>query len=402
MPGAFTAVRVRDVPADIEPVARRVIDLAPGTPYSPELLDRASQALRDLNIFRRVELTPVEVAPGELLLDANLGDPADGDGDGERRQLDGRLDPGQRRLGPPQPLRRRPWPRTRARPTRRTSSRGTSRFWWPALVTPRSRADLTLSYKVEDEDSYRLESRGAALTNLFSIDPKTSLRVGVEITRGDLDNRSADPDAFIDDVGLQTILTGRWFHDSADDALVPSHGSRLGLEAGVSVPGLLTDNPFARVRATQSRYLPLRGKRLVAAARIDVGYAWPLGDASDLTPPQRFFAGGVSTMRGYHRRALGPHDDAGKPIGGEAMLLAGVELRQQLIGMFGVASFVDAGQVWRRGDAVALSELACAAGAGLMVTTPVGPVRLDVAYNLTTPPSGEPRTLLQLGIGHPY
>jgi translocation and assembly module TamA len=401
VPGTFSAVRVRNVPADVELLARRVIDLTPGTPYSPEFLDRTSQALRDLNIFRRVDLEPVEVGPGDLLLDANLL---------IRPMVTARASVGS-------------WTDDWIRVTAGWAHRnlfggarglelaaaysphlieGTSRFWWPALVTPRSRADLTFLYKVEDEDSYRLESRGGSLTNLFSIDPRTSLRVGVEITRGNLDNRSADPESFIDDVGLQTIVAGRWFRDAANDALVPSRGYRLGFEASVSAPGVLTDNPFGRLRATESHYLPLRGKRLVAAARLDVGYAWPLGDASDLTPQQRFFAGGVSTMRGYHRRELGPHDVAGKPIGGEAMVLAGAELRQQLVGMFGVSAFIDAGQVWRRTDEVDLSQIACAAGGGLMVTTPVGPVRLDVAFNLTTPPSGEPRTVLQLGIGHPY
>jgi outer membrane protein assembly factor BamA len=401
VPGSFSAVRVRNVPADIEPLAQRVIDLTPGTPYSPEFLDRTSQALRDLNIFRRVELKPVEIGPGDLLLEANLL---------IRPMATARASVGSWTDD---------WIRVTAGWAHRNlfgRARGlelgaaysphliesTSRFWWPALLTPRSRADLTFHYKIEDEDSYRLESRGGSLTNLFSIDSRTSLRVGMEITRGDLDNRSADPEAFIDDVGLQTIFAGRWFRDTADDALVPSRGSRLGFEASVSVPGVLTDNPFGRLRATESRYLPLRGKRLVAAARLDVGYAWPLGDASDLTPQQRFFAGGVSTMRGYHRRELGPHDVAGQPIGGEAMVLAGAELRQQLVGMFGIAAFVDVGQVWRRTDDVDLTQMAYAAGGGLMVTTPVGPVRLDVAYNLTAPLPGEPRTVVQLGIGHPY
>ncbi len=400
-PGTFQSVVVREVPADIEPVVTRVIDLRPGTPYSPEFLDRTGQALRDLDIFRRVELEAVEVAPGNLRLDATAV---------IRPMVTARASAGSwtddwirvtagwahRNL----------FGRARGLELGATYSahlvEGTARFWWPTLVTPRSRADLMFSYRIEDEDSYRLESRGGSLTNLFSIDPKTSVRVGVEVTRGDLDNRSADPEAFIDDVGLQTIFTGRWFRDSADDALVPSQGHRLGLEARLSVPGLLTDNPFLHLRATESRYLPLRGKRLVAAGRLDVGYAWPLGDAIDLTPQHRFFAGGVSTMRGYRRRDLGPRDSENNPIGGETMVLAGVELRQQLIGLFGAAIFFDAGQVWRHAGDLNLSQIEFAAGVGLMITTPIGPVRLDLAHNLTPPPSDEPRTLLQLGIGHPY
>jgi outer membrane protein insertion porin family len=107
-------------------------------------------------------------------------------------------------------------------------------------------------------------------------------------------------------------------------------------------------------------------------------------------------------MRGYRRRQLGPLDSDGQPIGGEVRLLTGAEARLPVWRVFGAAVFLDGGQVWRRRAETDLAQVEFAAGIGLLVGTPVGPLRLDLARHLGTPPPDQPRTLLQFGIGHPF
>jgi translocation and assembly module TamA len=142
------------------------------------------------------------------------------------------------------------------------------------------------------------------------------------------------------------------------------------------------------------------------ASRLDLGVAQPLGDAAELLPSNRFFAGGTSTMRGYKRRRLGPVDAANEPVGGEAMVLAGAEVRQTLgsIGSLpvGLTGFLDTGQVWATRQAARGDDIAAAVGAGVWVRTPVGPARLDVAYNLGAPAHGDARTVFHFAIGYPY
>src|SRR5207245_6733183 len=54
-----------------------------------------------------------------------------------------------------------------------------------------------------------------------------------------------------------------------------------------------------------------------------------------------------------------------------------------------VGVFVDAGQVWERGqEAVTLKSLRVTPGVGFRFTTPLGPVRLDAAYNGSVPQAG--------------
>ncbi len=73
------------------------------------------------------------------------------------------------------------------------------------------------------------------------------------------------------------------------------------------------------------------------------------------------------------------------PTGGNSLILFNAELRvpsplwSQRVHL---AAFVDVGRVWQRGvELLTLDSLRITPGLGVRVTTPLGPVRLDVAYN---------------------
>ncbi|MCA9729207.1 MAG: BamA/TamA family outer membrane protein, partial [Candidatus Eisenbacteria bacterium] len=119
-------------------------------------------------------------------------------------------------------------------------------------------------------------------------------------------------------------------------------------------------------------------------------------------PTERFFAGGVNSMRGFKRRKLGPLDASGAPIGGEALLEGSVELRFPIWGKLVGALFTDTGQVWEKRTQVRLSDLEVAVGGGLGFRTPIGPVRADVGHRLTDIIPGQPMTVFHLAIGNPY
>ncbi|PYO59439.1 MAG: hypothetical protein DMD70_12745, partial [Gemmatimonadetes bacterium] len=119
-------------------------------------------------------------------------------------------------------------------------------------------------------------------------------------------------------------------------------------------------------------------------------------------PDQRFYAGGPNSVRGYARNELGPRvyvsdsiavtgvDTAYKnirasPTGGNTVFTANVELRVPapiFPDRVRLGLFVDVGQVWERGDTgTTVSGLRVTPGLGLRFITPLGPVRLDAAYN---------------------
>ncbi|MDX1637149.1 MAG: BamA/TamA family outer membrane protein, partial [Balneolaceae bacterium] len=129
------------------------------------------------------------------------------------------------------------------------------------------------------------------------------------------------------------------------------------------------------------------------AARVNLGGI--LDVARDSLPQNiRFYLGGTSSIRGWNRNQLGPKrarfDSTGafrgySPVGGQAQFGFNAEIRQQLnsfIEGFGMALFLDGGQVWRRANSIGERSLQFAVGGGFRYQSPIGPIRIDVGYKL--------------------
>ncbi len=87
-------------------------------------------------------------------------------------------------------------------------------------------------------------------------------------------------------------------------------------------------------------------------------------------------------MRSYGRKTLGPLDDEGNGLGGEAVFEFTAELRRPIMRPFRIALFAEAGQVWEKvADAGRGSRRR--SGMGLRLQTPVGPIRVDVGFKVT-------------------
>ena len=119
-----------------------------------------------------------------------------------------------------------------------------------------------------------------------------------------------------------------------------------------------------------------------------------------LPPDQRFYAGGSGTVRGYRYQTLGPQFPDEKPTGGTAISTGTVELRQRILGNYGVVGFVDVGQVSANG-APFTSDWHAAPGVGARYYTSIGPIRLDVAVPLNKLPGGDSFELY-IGIGQAF
>jgi len=155
-------------------------------------------------------------------------------------------------------------------------------------------------------------------------------------------------------------------------------------------PTLALGHPNARYIISQislasyfdlDHVLPTDPGRTVLAARALAGLAEGAGEFS-LPPDQRFYAGGSGTIRGYRYQSVGPALPDGTPIGGTAIRVGSLELRQRFGTNFGAAVFVDAGEVTANLNSVpdaVPDTYRIGAGAGVRYYTPIGPIRFDVA-----------------------
>jgi len=181
--------------------------------------------------------------------------------------------------------------------------------------------------------------------------------------------------------------------DSRDDPLNPASGSFFGADAQLSADALGGDS-FVKGFVQMAAYRRL-GARMVLAGSGRVGLSATFGTSPDQLPlPDRFFAGGAYSLRGFRVDGV---DEAG----GNAMLLGSLELRIPMVGALSTGTFLDVGNVYPLVGDMDLDDLRYSAGVGLRYQSPFGPLRVDWAYKLDRR-EGESRYRFHFAVGHAF
>jgi outer membrane protein assembly complex protein YaeT len=137
----------------------------------------------------------------------------------------------------------------------------------------------------------------------------------------------------------------------------------------------------------EARFYQSIGRRLVVAVRGRAGSIDSAGDEEILVPFfKRYFLGGATSLRGWGRFEVSPLSGAGLPIGGHSVANFTTELRVPIKGNFGAVLFMDGGNVWTNPWDINLNDLRYDIGSGLRYDTRIGPVRLDLGYQLNPIP----------------
>ncbi len=180
---------------------------------------------------------------------------------------------------------------------------------------------------------------------------------------------------------------------------------------GKNEAGINEINRYITLTASWQRYQPFRPKlphfkrrNFTFATRLKIGAIFePFGN-KEIPIDDRFFAGGATTVRGYHEQLLGPaagYDKNGKIVraaGGKALFIANAELRIPLFWLLVMETFVDAGNVWAELNQVNPLEIKPTTGFGLALLTPLGPVRVDLGYKLLPKKSDPSRYAIHAGL----
>lgn len=190
----------------------------------------------------------------------------------------------------------------------------------------------------------------------------------------------------------------------------PSGGHQLRVGTDFASALLGSDDEYLRVHAEALMHRRLRSEWILTLRGGAGTFLEGLvgADAGYIPPERRFYGGGPSGVRGFRFNELGPTVYIARPergsdggfdvvtvraaTGGTRSVLASAELTFPLpIGGESLrgAAFLDAGQVWQSRDTLAVNPpLRVTPGIGVRFASPVGPFRLDVAYNPYGPTPG--------------
>jgi len=185
--------------------------------------------------------------------------------------------------------------------------------------------------------------------------------------------------------GVHAALSLNLQRVTTDSLLDPRHGYSAAIQleqAGTVLPG---DYNYSGLTIDVRGYLP-RGDSVVLAGRVHAGTLDPAGSPMNVPFFKRYFLGGSTSLRGWGRFEVSPLSGPGLPIGGLSMFEASAEIRAAAWRGLGLVGFVDAGNVWSDAWEWQPGDLRYDAGPGLRYPTPVGPLRVDLAYQLTPTP----------------
>lgn len=177
---------------------------------------------------------------------------------------------------------------------------------------------------------------------------------------------------------VTAALLGDVLLDRSNDPLNPTSGWRLSARLEPTLIVGDTNLPYLRAVAQGTYYLPLdKQAATVVAGRLRLGRILN-GTVDQIPAPQRFYAGGGGSVRGFPYQAVGPRLEDNTPRGGVFLFESSLEVRRDLTEKWGVAVFVDAGAVGSS-SAVDFGDTAVGAGIGVRYNLGFAPIRVDVA-----------------------
>src|SRR5579863_848249 len=206
-----------------------------------------------------------------------------------------------------------------------------------------------------------------------------------------------------------------YLRDTRDDPTDSHKGSFSTMDSGVATGAFGSQANFSRLLVQNSTYYQFHKKRWVFARSTRIGVEGLFGSTTFVPLPERFFAGGSNSDRGFGLNEAGPRDlQTGFPLGGQALFLNNLELRTPPLPLPFVGNdlsavlFHDMGNVFDTPTDMVNSlfrftqpnrsscentvtpncnfnYISHAIGAGARYRTPIGPISFDVGYNLNPP-----------------
>lgn len=180
---------------------------------------------------------------------------------------------------------------------------------------------------------------------------------------------------------VTSSITPSISRDTRDSFLDPSRGSKNSLY--LVLAGFGGSNKFIKGVVDSGWYFPVEFplKSSTIGLRGRVGYATGIF-GTKLPVYERFYLGGIDTIRGLGFAEAGPRDENGELIGGTKELILNTEYVFPVIKEIKLKGlvFFDAGNSYSQDEQ--FGTLRYTAGLGIRWISPMGPIRIEWGYNI--------------------
>jgi outer membrane protein insertion porin family len=236
-----------------------------------------------------------------------------------------------------------------------------------------------------DYDDYDQDSFGTGVTLSYPL---------LDYTRGilsyiydiatikNIESTASDSIKELDGKNVKSSITPKLRYDSRDNTFVPTTGSNHSVS--FEFAGLGGDIGFMKYIGKTSWYLPLFWE-FVLAPHAEGGYVNKTKEKI-LPDYEKFYMGGIGSLRGFKRDDLAPKDGDGNSIGGDKYVQFNLDLTFPLLkeqGVYGTL-FFDTGKVYGDDEKIEFTpaDLRQSAGLGFRWMSPVGPIRVEYGFIL--------------------
>lgn len=272
----------------------------------------------------------------------------------------------------------------------------------PSFLARDLRADLPVYFKRREEPSFVRQESGLNFNLSKALPHDMTITTGYQYRRTSIRSLDIDIGAEPDvsnDYNFASIAL-QLSSDTRNDIFLPTSGYSAFIAGEYADDTIGSEIKLAKITGGLRYFLPVR-KGTVLGFRYDSGFVIPIRDQITIPFGERFYNGGENTVRSFRQDRLGPRDASGEPVGGNAYNVINVELRQIIARKFSCSLFYDLGNIAPNRTRVEegrdpytsrtelindtftdyFSGFRSAIGMGLQYLLPVGPARLDFAFN---------------------
>ncbi|HEX8295537.1 MAG TPA: outer membrane protein assembly factor BamA [Chthoniobacteraceae bacterium] len=394
-------------------VLRREMAVAPGEVFNTVRVDASKERLRNLNYFSKVEAYPSEtLIPGRKDLNIQVEEKRTGSfnfgaGFSSIENLLGFAEITQGNFD----VTRWPYFTGGGQKFRLRVQYGTRRKDFVISLTEPYFMDREISLGAEvfyreasfvssvyDERRY-----GFDVTSRKRFGQFTSGRVGYRLENISILNVDEDVSAQIRAEGgtrLKSQVSSGVRYDTRDSVFLTRKGELIDLSAYVAGGFLGGDTDIYGFELEATKYIHLPWDTILTLnGELANVTTWAGGERVPIF--DRLYLGGANNLRGFKFRDVGPKDEDGEPIGGNALWRITVEYTFPIVDKVRGAVFYDAGAV--SADSYDFGgTMNSDVGVGVRLDLPIGPVRLDYGIPLQADEFNDSSGKFQFNIGYQF